>query len=535
MAIKISGTTVIDDSRNVTDVENVGDANTVYYGSGANLTGIQAGSATFTASGAISNGDTVIINSNGTVTTIAASGSSDPSAGSAVVFLDGGKGNFPHSIYDPDTKKVIVIYSESGSHPPTIGRAVVGTVSGDTISFGSVQTWESDGYVEECVVTYDTNNKRVVVFYQQAGGVGGRARVGTVSGTSITFGSKQTIDGNVQDLAACFDAGANRVVFAYMDKGDSDKGKIYTGKTNSNRTLSSETVTEFRNRKAAHNALVYNPEVERTMVMWRDEGYSSRGQANVLEISSSGTVTILGGNQWHPTDGQSGYPAAVYDPDSDKIVISYKGTSNYGYGRVGTMTTNSISWGTAVAYTSGGAYYQEIAYDSSERKVLTGYYTNHSSAPGKMVSGTVTGTAITFSSVATWEANDKASNGFDDYPFGLSYDAEAAKCVLTYYHGASSSSASGNETRAKVISTDGRTTNLTAENYIGIAAEAISDGASGSITIAGGTNTSQSGLTTGRVFVNKTGILSTTSIGTPSVIGGAAISSSSIIVRNTIE
>ena len=530
MPIEISGTTVIDDSRNVTDVENVGDANTVYNGDGSNLTGIQAGSSTFTASGAISNGDTVIINSNGTVSAIAASGSSDPSAGSAVVFKDG-KGFNPMSVYDPNTKKVIVAYIDSNSSGD--GKAIVGTVSGDTISFGSVITFETGGALEELVITYDSNHQRVVVFYQESGGQGGRARVGTVSGTSITFGNKQTIDGNVQDLAACFDVSVDRVVFAYMDKQDSDKGKIYTAKTTSSRTLTDGQITEFRNRKSAHNALVYNPEVERCMIMWRDEGYNSRGQANVFEILTSGYVTLLGGNAWHPTDASAGYPAAVYDSDSDKIVISYRGTSNYGYGRVGTMTTNSISWNTTVAYNSSSTYYNEIVYDSSERKVLTAYYTNHSVAPGKMVSGTVSGTSITFSSIATWESENKASNNFSDYPFGLSYDSEASKVVLTYYHGASSSSASGNETRAKVISTDGRTTNLTANNYIGIAAEAISSGSSGSITIAGGTNSSQSGLTTGRVFVNRTGDLETTSIGKPSVVGGTAISSSSIIVKTT--
>ena len=530
MAIKISGTTVIDDSRNVTDVENVGDANTVYYGSGANLTGIQAGSTTLTASGAISNGDTVVINTNGTVSTIAASGSSDPSAGIAVTFYQG-KGFQPVSVYDPNTKKVIVAYIDSNNVGD--GKAVVGSVSGDTISFGSVQTFETGGALEELVITYDSNNQRVVVFYQESGGQGGRARVGTVSGTSITFGNKQTIDQNVTDLAACFDVSVDRVVFAYQDKGDSDKGKIYTAKTTSSRTLTDSNITEFRNRKVTHNALVYNPEVERPMIMWRDEGYSSRGQANVFEIIPSGSVTLLGGNQWNPDDAYSGYPAAVYDSHSDKIVISYRGTNNYGYGRVGTMTTNTISWGTAVAYNSSDTYYNEIVYDSSERKVLTCYYTGHSVAPGKMVSGTVTGTAITFSSVATWEPNNNPSNDFSNYPFGLSYDTEASKVVLTYYHGSASTGVSTNASRAKVISTDGRTTNLTTENYIGIAAEAISNGSSGSITIAGGTNSSQSGLTAGRLFINRTGILSTTSIGKPSVVGGTAISSSSIIVKNT--
>ena len=84
MAIKISGTTVIDDSRNVTNVGSVGDSNTVYYGDGSGLSGIQAGSSTFTASGAISNGDAVLVNSNGTVSAPTVTTSDPPNLSSAV-------------------------------------------------------------------------------------------------------------------------------------------------------------------------------------------------------------------------------------------------------------------------------------------------------------------------------------------------------------------------------------------------------------------------------------------------------------------
>ena len=48
-----------------------------------------------------------------------------------------------------------------------------------------------------------------------------------------------------------------------------------------------------------------------------------------------------------------------------------------------------------------------------------------------------------------------------------------------------------------VYSVSGTSTNLTSENYIGIAAEAISNGATGKVTIFGGTNSGQTGLTTG--------------------------------------
>ena len=77
MAIKVSGTTVIDDNRNITDVENFGDSNTVYFGNGSNLSGAESGISTFVASGAISNGDTVIINADGTVSAVTISGTTN--------------------------------------------------------------------------------------------------------------------------------------------------------------------------------------------------------------------------------------------------------------------------------------------------------------------------------------------------------------------------------------------------------------------------------------------------------------------------
>ena len=76
-----------------------------------------------------------------------------------------------------------------------------------------------------------------------------------------------------------------------------------------------------------------------------------------------------------------------------------------------------------------------------------------------------------------------------------------------------------------------KTTNLTTENYIGIAGEAIANGATGKINIQGGTNTGQSGLTTAQTYyVGQTGILTTTA-DTPSVVAGTSISSTKIKVR----
>ena len=82
------------------------------------------------------------------------------------------------------------------------------------------------------------------------------------------------------------------------------------------------------------------------------------------------------------------------------------------------------------------------------------------------------------------------------------------------------------------------TTNLTEGNFIGIAAEAISSGATGKINVVGGINEGQSGLTTARkYYVDPTGGLSLDrivpigDITVPVVVAGNSISGTKILIK----
>jgi len=87
-----------------------------------------------------------------------------------------------------------------------------------------------------------------------------------------------------------------------------------------------------------------------------------------------------------------------------------------------------------------------------------------------------------------------------------------------------------NTGNAIVFSPTTQVTNLTSENYIGIAGEAISNAATGKVNVVGGVNSGQSGLTTNRkYYVGQTGILTTTA-DTPSVVAGTSISDTKILV-----
>lgn len=92
-------------------------------------------------------------------------------------------------------------------------RSIVGTVSGTSISFGSVVNvyTASHSYTACC---FDSSVNKVLAVYNEGGVANaGKAIVGTVSGTSISFGSTATFEsGAVSYLAASFDSTENKML-----------------------------------------------------------------------------------------------------------------------------------------------------------------------------------------------------------------------------------------------------------------------------------------------------------------------------------
>ena len=87
--------------------------------------------------------------------------------------------------YDTSNDKVVIVFRDSGAN----GQAVVGTVSGDSISFGTPVQFES-GDVNNNSVVFDSSNNKVIISYVDTGNSDyGTSVVGTVSGTSISFGT----------------------------------------------------------------------------------------------------------------------------------------------------------------------------------------------------------------------------------------------------------------------------------------------------------------------------------------------------------
>ena len=161
----------------------------------------------FTASGTVASGKPVVLNANGTVSEV--SGAAE-SLGAEAVY-ESAQTEYQGIAYDSSNNRVVVAYKDDGNS--SYGTCAVGTVSGTSISWGTpvVFAAASTSYVD-CV--FDSSNNKIVIIYSDVGNSEhGTAIVGTVSGTSISFGSEVVFASAATTyIGATFDSNSNKVV-----------------------------------------------------------------------------------------------------------------------------------------------------------------------------------------------------------------------------------------------------------------------------------------------------------------------------------
>ena len=132
----------------------------------------------FTATGTIADGIIVTLETDGTVKATTSSVSA-PALGSPTVF-ESADAQSVSATFDSNSNKVVIAYEDRGNS--NYGTALVGTVSGTSISFGTPVVFESaeSDYIS---ATFDSNSNKVVIAYRIYPTDYGKAIVGTVGGT----------------------------------------------------------------------------------------------------------------------------------------------------------------------------------------------------------------------------------------------------------------------------------------------------------------------------------------------------------------
>ena len=181
---------------------------------------------------------------------------------------------------------------------------------------------------------------------------------------------------------------------------------------------------------------------------------------------------------------------------------------------MGTVSGSTMSFGSVVTFDSStNNNYISMAYNSIANKVVIAYTDYDSISAGNnygtALIGTVNGTSISFESPLVYNAETTSWNT-------ISYSSTGTMAIAY--------KKSAGDAKAKVLTVGYVNSNNT--DFIGITDAAISDTASGSVTIKGGISTNVTGLTPNQnYYVQINGTLSTTA---SDVLAGKALSSTSI-------
>ena len=171
-----------------------------------------------TASGAITGGKPVIVNTDGTVSEIS---EVTQALGSEAVFESASVAH-GSCAFDSSNNKVVIAYNDGGNS--TYGTAVVATIdsSDNSVTYGSPVVFNSAATYYTSTV-FDSNSNKIVISYMNNGDSShGYSIVGTVSGTSISFGTHTEFEGaTTKYINSTFDSSNNKVVIAYSDDGNS--------------------------------------------------------------------------------------------------------------------------------------------------------------------------------------------------------------------------------------------------------------------------------------------------------------------------
>ena len=376
------------------------------------------------------------------------------------------------AVYVPDEDVVVIAYVEGD---PYHGKAVAFSLSGNTVTYGSHVTFNAAQTATQGSVIYDSNSKKIVIAFEDDGdSEKGKAIVGTVSGTSISLGSEVEFESGRTGVAAnlkTFDSANNKIVIPYKDRDDSDKGKCVVG------TVSGTSI-------------------------------------------SFGSPVVFSSNEIYSPQG------AVYDPDSGNIVIAYRdnvldSASGRGYIKVGTVSGDTMTFGDPVAYGANETIYAGIGYDPDAQKFLVAH-TDSTSSPykGRYSVFTVSGQTPTMLTTDTQFDDGYAAH------MNIVRSTSVKRSGIVYNDVSQFSRGSVVAFRHAFLDTD-----LTSSNFLGFADADYSDGATAKVQIVGSIDDAQTGLTTGSIhYVQRDGSLGVAA-SNPSVVAGIALTDTKILIR----
>lgn len=292
------------------------------------------------------------------------------------------------------TNKIAISYSDLGNS--NYGTTIVGTISGDTVTWGDPSIFTSTSTYNAPGTTPIVNisavalaSDKIAVSYTDLGNSNyGTTIVGSISGTTITWGTASVFAAASTNYISAAPLSGDKIAISYSDVGTGNQGTAIIGS------------------------------ITGTTLLW--------GTASVLSATVSTDISTVA-------------------LTSNKIAVSYS-DATVGTTKIGTIDGIALSWGSSVIFPAAGAITSTASNIASTAlstdKIAIAYSDMGHSAFGTAVIGTVSGTVVSFGAASIFELSPTFDALHDvDHPFFpvISVIAQTSdKIIVSYQDGGSS-------------------------------------------------------------------------------------------------
>jgi len=315
-----------------------------------------------------------------------------------------------------DTTHIVVAYVDDSDSDK--GKAKVGTISGNTISWGSAYEFNSGGGTGSRIDIISLSSSKIAVVFRDSNDSNkAKAIIGDISGTTITFGSEQEANAGASFWVCAAYLDSTHFAIGYSDWGNGFNPTVRIA------TVSGTSISfgsEYTISVMCDSLNITATDSTHVVLAYQDYDDSNYGK---------GVVGTISGNSisWGTSVQFSGdtVSISIAKLDSTHIVVAYvdQDESDKGNAAVGTISGSTISWGSEATYNNGSTVSPWVSIDSSSR-VVVGYKDAGDANKGKAIIGDISGTTITFGS------EDIFNNASTDYIGVISYDTN--KVAITY-------------------------------------------------------------------------------------------------------
>lgn len=464
-----------------------------------NIAGLPTGVLeVFEANGAINTGSPVGFDESGGIQSIGVfTNKTKIDLSSLYLFSAGSNAATANVVYDSNNNKIVIVYRDTSTTYPT---AVVGTVSGNSISYGTPVVIVSQSSTNTCAA-FDSSSGQIFVAYSNTTGAKGSATMGTVSGTSISFGTIYdfitTDDPLYVDCA--YDVANNKAVVIYRDRINTDidlKVATISGTTISFGAAQSVSLGVAAN----FSCIIYDPTHSQLVFCY---------EVNSNNLGTVGVGSLSGSTFTRHTASTFGTNTSLldlsYDSTADKFILTYE-DGNLGRAIVvdtGASTINSIS--SAVSLFDNQVVVSPVSIHDAFYN--TNIFVSRLNNEFVTQVATLSGTTLT-----TYPYTGAGFNG-TVLVGGMCYDSTNNKSIAV---GANADTSLGFSAILLAREEDAPTLN-SLNNFIGIAQSTVSSGSSVEVRLPGSYDTNFTGLTPGALYYvdpTTSGFSSTVSSGT---------------------